>query len=57
MISEGSIDISGGKLEFEIRAEMTVGKERLKTKSKGSGLGGGFMGGMPGSMGGSGGGA
>lgn len=57
MISEGSIDISGGKLEFEIRAEVTVGKERLKTKSKGSGLGGGFMGGMPGSMGGSGGGA
>jgi hypothetical protein len=38
VISEGSLDISGGKLEFEIRAEVTVGKERLKTKSKGGGF-------------------
>lgn len=40
VIAEGSFDISGGRLEFEIRAEVTVGKERLRTRTKG-GFGGG----------------
>lgn len=44
VISEGSFDLSGGKLEFEIKAEVTVGKERLKTRTKG-GFGGGGGGG------------
>ncbi len=45
-IAQGAYDISGGRLEFHVTAKVTVGKERLKirTKTKG-GFGGGGGGG------------